>query len=409
MNNKKKLFLGIAGVGLLGLVGAGAGLLNNVNAVETKAAGVSGTLTLDVSQYWANNEDGQHYAVYFYEGEKGGTPTNSGWSSYVFGEHDKGLVEIAYTLDFTPSYMIAVRYAAWYEENNAEHWKNNKWGHEGWGDTGKWNQIGDLAFVDNAHINISGWDYGEVSYAYLMSNKAEPAWGNKMDLTGVKLNGSNHCEYYSTAVSLAATEKIKVVFRGNYYGNGNVRISDLIPSGTFEFDGDANIVCNTAGTYAIYFDVLASDSGTNYKVYITDPVLAAADEWAQQFLGVSSENNTCAYSKEHWTASGTSYALLDDEVKALYVGADHIDHEEDTDSYFEAAVQRYDYVLQRFGRTAYADFIGRAPGKVTPKDVYTIGGLNNDNNHFAVVASIVGAASVLAVASYVLIRRRKEN
>ncbi len=38
MNNKKKLFLGIAGVGLLGLVGAGAGLLNNVNAVETKAA-----------------------------------------------------------------------------------------------------------------------------------------------------------------------------------------------------------------------------------------------------------------------------------------------------------------------------------------------------------------------------------
>lgn len=39
MNNKKKLFLGIAGVGLLGLVGAGAGLLNNVNAVETKAAG----------------------------------------------------------------------------------------------------------------------------------------------------------------------------------------------------------------------------------------------------------------------------------------------------------------------------------------------------------------------------------
>ncbi len=39
MNNKKKLFLGIAGVGLLGLVGAGVGLLNNVNAVETKAAG----------------------------------------------------------------------------------------------------------------------------------------------------------------------------------------------------------------------------------------------------------------------------------------------------------------------------------------------------------------------------------
>ncbi len=63
MNNKKKLFLGIAGVGILGLVGAGVGMMNRVNAVETKAATsetmiyIDARLTHWVTSWGATNAD----------------------------------------------------------------------------------------------------------------------------------------------------------------------------------------------------------------------------------------------------------------------------------------------------------------------------------------------------------------
>ena len=82
------------------------------------------------------------------------------------------------------------------------------------------------------------------------------------------------------------------------------------------------------------------------------------------------------------------------------------------------AVQRYDYVLERFGKNdantdalGYQDFMGRAPGKVTPKSGLSIGAdiTSNAANNYTLIAVISAVAIMVVIGGYFFIRKRRED
>ena len=94
--------------------------------------------------------------------------------------------------------------------------------------------------------------------------------------------------------------------------------------------------------------------------------------------------------------------MLSDGAKALFLGAEHKDHTVDTSSmgYVIQAMQRYDYVLERYGTTSYPDFIGRVDeNKVVPGSLIRINFTNiSDSSALFVIIAVAGAVTVICVA-----------
>ena len=170
---KKVILASIASVSLSASVGFGLAFgINQSNPGRVLATeSLNGTITIDTSYRWADAHDdgeGCHVAVYFYAGELGtATPTNTGWSSYVYVAKDQAKTTVTYNLDFTPDYMIAVRYSNWLNETGEDSWTNNKWRSDTWG---KWNQTQDLPFRENGIFIITDWNYAYDSYIYFVTN-----------------------------------------------------------------------------------------------------------------------------------------------------------------------------------------------------------------------------------------------
>ena len=157
----------------------------------------------------------------------------------------------------------------------------------------------------------------------------------------------------------------------------------------------------TSGTYSLYFD------SYTHNVYITDPVIAAADEWAETFLGTN-----CADTKSRWSSLSSSFALLAPEVKAVFTSiAYNPDPEAATSTYYEAAVLRYDYIIMLYGKGVYADFMGRETAQsLTYKPASTVPTIVNEQETVSIITVVtITVVSALAVGGYFLLRRRKED
>lgn len=370
----------------------GLSKINN-QAQMVKAEGASGTVKVYLGNNWSSAAC--NISVYFFDDAN----NHNGWGSYVAAPQGTFEVDVSYNFDWTPVNMIAVRYNSTY---SAETWAGNKWG-ENISDS-KWNQApssGGYAFSD--HMAVTGWDTGDVEYPYVASSAV--GYGKKMDLVDVKLNGSHHFEYYSDAVTFADNEEFKIVFKNVWYNN--YTLADVVNSNFSRENNDANLKCLVAGTYSLYFD------SENKSVHITDPVLAAADKWAQDFLG-----SECSDSKENWGTAASDYAALSSDVKALLVNEEHIANDANADTYIKQAIQRYDYVLQRFGvhddntdAKGYQDFMGRvSAGKLSlaPMGYRTsLGEEIADSN--SLIVTFISIALLAAATGYFVIRKRKHN
>lgn len=397
-------FRKLLGGGLLAAVlalGGVAGLATRSESEAVKAEGVSGTMTVDMTDgYWAAAYK-CNLAMYFYEGEKGTqTPTNTAWSNMVYCDSGTVYAEIPYSLTFTPSYMILVRL-----NNEAE---SPSW-------SVKWNQSDDLAFANNANFIVygSGTDgVGDVAVATAYVASSESSWGNKMNLSGVKLNDSGNVEYYSDSVSFIDNETFKIVRRNAWYGDNHVELSDFVKD-KFNINtegGDDDITCLEGGTYSIYFDAKTG------HIYINDPVAAAADAWAQKFIkGVTCDGDG-SITKDEWSTLSGSYAVLDGAVKKIFEDIPTRGKEDGT--YAESAVARYDYILIKYGigTTApkHTDFMGRfsegginqnVPTAQAPISVF--GSMDNSTPIMLVV--IISVVSLTAVGGYIFLKRRKED
>ena len=364
----------------------------------------SGTINVDLkTSGWASAS--ANYAVYLWN-ESTYTNVIDGWSSYVTGTSaNTTFLSIPYSIGYEPEKMIVLRYNS---STTKSDWESNQWN-----DDNIWNKTFDADFSEMITITDYNGTYGKNnsvvdSYAYLDGRAgASGDWGSlDKTLNIVKKNGSNHTEYYSTSVTLAADTRFKVVQAGTYYGSYSTHSSI---SSNFEDDGtdNHNIKVNTAGTYSIYLD---STSGT---IYITTYELATADEWAQTFLAGMVCDGNGNITTDTWSNLSNTYGNLDSSVKAIFTSEDTIDNLIDPEtlgSYYRKAIQKYDYIVCKYGTTSKPDFMGRkAAGKINPKTSMSVDVVNgfNQNNNIALVVSLSSVVSLFALGGYFYIRRRK--
>lgn len=363
----------------------------NLNLYAKYTSGTwSGTVHVDLRDSgWAN--DAANYAIMFMD--KTTYPDEQyAWSSYVTGTAaGTRLVNISYNIPFAPLSMLIVRYNS---TNSQASWNSDKWAN-------KWNQTQDISF--NAYARIGNITDGEgKTYAYLGAPRVigGAGWSDIKYLESVKVNGSNNAEYYGEVALTAGTEfKVQVgpYADGDYYATYTAHKS--IQS-NFSGGGSANIRTVTAGTYEFYFD---SYAGT---IYITTVALAEADEWAQTFLTEVTCSGSGSITKDGWTTVSGTYSGLSSAAKGIFTSI--VSGGDDSGTYAEIAVCRYDYIVHKYGTTAKPDFMGRiAAGKLSVA-VRVNPIANNVNNGSTLIVVIVSAVSVSIIGGYIFLKRRKD-
>lgn len=375
----------------LALLGGGAFALSQVKkeAESVVADSYSGSTIIqknDTDAKW----DGCYLAGYLFD------DSHSVWGPKVANTSNKYQTYSWSGLSFNPTKIIMLRVPSNWEST----WDNPWWS----GDGGIYARTGNVTLNSTDVIWMAGnategsnWGTYQVDAA--VKGGASDSWSVATvdtKLTSVKVSASNALEVYGS-VTLPADTYFKVVkedkdWYGGYTADSSIQ-SNL--SG-----GGANNIHNTAAaTYDFYFDY------DGHSIYITDPVLAAADEWAQSFLG---EN--CTATKSGWSSSATSYAALSSGAKSLLSGQEHIDHKDSASSFVEQAVQRYDYVIERFGTNPYNDFMGRVTaGKVTPGPQGIRGSyeLAQESSNLVVIVAIISVISVSTLAALIVIKKRR--
>ncbi len=353
----KKLALILSGSLLAMGVVAGIGLSKGLSPVEVKADVVaSGTITIDTTGgSWGDNAGdeygkGQNISVYFTDG------ANTGWGEYVYCAYQQYLVEIPYSLDFTPTKMVAWRYSNWY---GSETWAADPKCEDSANAWGKWNTTCELDFAADAHIVIESWNEtnsnndAECIHAYIHGSHYNGGtasdWGTLATLSNVKLNGSNHIEYYGECTFVVGQAFGVKLLSADWCVT--FTLDDYV-AGAFTTNESGNIECVTAGTYVFYYDRNAG------SIYINDPIYAEADEWAQTFLG-SGDTACASVTMAGWSGFATTYAALPEGSRTLMAELAYVDETAEPTTYYAKAVQRYDYVLKRYGTTSYTDFMGR--------------------------------------------------
>ena len=186
--------------------------------------------------------------------------------------------------------------------------------------------------------------------------------------------------------------------------------------GTAEFPvnvSDGNGVVTNRGVYNITAQLSNIYEGTQYWDYSFED---EATTWAKVFLGVNGSSD-CSYAKANWSTLSTAYAALNDtSAKAVFVAETHVDHGTDlsASSYIVQAVQRYDYVLERYGVNAantdalgYTDFIGRL-SKLTLASLATSKEINN-NADYSLIIVITSAVALATISGLFFLKKRKED
>ena len=336
---------------------------------------VKGSIYLDL--YESQNEwesANAKFAVYFFDNN-----SHNGWSEFaVKTEPGSHVYTAAYNLDFVPTSMIGVRLKDTTVNPN-------------WDD--KWSQTSDLGF-NNKVIGVKEWNESwTVPFATVKGLSDYP-------LNNYKRNGAGHPEHFAEVVLPAGTLFTIKFGDSESYSYG---VGDGVDESEFTIVGEgenSQIKAVAGGTYEFYFD---TDS---YSLHIANPVKAAADEWAQAFLA-----DGCTETKSNWEDAADDYAALSDGAKALIAGTEHVSHDVEVTDYVDRAVQRYDYVLERFGTADYNDFLGRVnSGLVVPHSLGQMNSLTEagDNSALIIVSTVI-ALSALSLTVLLVIKKKRHN
>ena len=383
------------------------------SSLEFSDGYVIGEMTIDcTADNWAYSkhsgeagEIGQHLSIYYWNSVSG----QNAWGSYATTAHGEMLAYVEYNLPFMPTGMKAVLYDARISE---EDWAANPW-RSGEGVWGYWSGTQDLDFVADANIIIAGGSTADdnyaslssvVGYAYYEGKCEESGWDWKQlgHLDFVKMNKQMHVEYY-TILQITHYEEFLVGVYGTVYGFDRLTISKYLDSSEWISVGDNKNIkydVDKSIQIAVYFD---RNAGT---IYFNDPAHAEADEFAQFLLG-----EDCTETKTNWIFVSMIYEqFVSDEAKAILLETEHVDHKVDTsgEAYFIQAMQRYDYVLERYGTASYPDFIGRvAENKVVPGSLNIIESTDIENNSALFI--IIISASAISAACLILVLRKKKQ
>ena len=337
---------------------------------------------------------GSKLVAYFFDDN-----SHTGWGTAV-NNTDTRYQEYSWSLDFNPTTIIVLRV------DGANWSSSNPWSNV-WCRTG--NQT--LSGFDVLYMNgnaTEGGNWGTYSVDAVVKGGASDDWTVQTintTLNHVKISGKDSLEVYGD-VSLPANSYFKVVKTNSEWCGAYT--ADASIASNLSNSESGNIHNVAAADYEFYFDY-------DYKTtYITDPVLAAADEWAQTFLGAN-----CTATKSGWTSAASDYAGLDTAVKNKIKTQAHIDHKASAEGYVAQAVQRYDYVLELYGvydasenPDGYTDFLQRANSYVTPGRLQSSGvfaNLNQDSSAIVPIIVVVSLVSVSTLGSLLIIKRKRAH
>ena len=335
--------------------------------------GVIGETYLDITQLPGWEGDNAKFAFYYFNA------TANGWSDFAVEMNGQDNIYLAsYELEFTPTNVIAVRLDSEATEPDMDK---------------KWNQTDNLAYYPAGAVAITGWEQSQ-------SNSSPLAITEGLDkevlLDNYKRNISGNPEHYNEEIVLKAGDEFEIKLGSDLYHSFTTHKT---VEGAFSLNGD-KIHVNTAGTYAFYFDA------TSHSLYITDPILAAADDWAQSFLGVN-----CDATKSNWKTLGETYAGLPAESKALFREAPHTEPGAALVGFIALAVERYDLLLTQYGTGTYDDFMGRLDaGKLTlPSSTQNALFLNGDTRSMTILLVLAGVAAATLTGAIVYAKKRKNR
>ena len=377
--------------------GIGVSVASRKLAMEVKAEhsidfGNSGTIYLQLNtDTWQSSSS--KIGLYMFNNSVG----KSAWGGYVTPSGSSRFVEYSYSLSFTPTQCIAFRMDPSAPAMGDWCWASDR------GDSRIWSTTNDTDFknvvwLGNYYKDSKWTESGAYDLDAVVKGGSSQSWSTPTvdaKLTHVKVNGSDNLEVFGS-VSLPDNTYFKIVKGGSVWC-GDYSAHSSIAS-NLNGGGDANIHNISAATYEFYFDY------DGCSTYITDPDMAAADEWAQYFLTNVGCDESGASLPSGWTVCATEYAKLSGNSKNIVYGATaKVDG-----NYIEQAVARYDVAvrnhssLDRFivnsGNTPRAAAINNNPiAQITA----------NSGSMIAIIA--ISVVSLAAVGGYFLFRKKKEN
>ena len=393
MNNKKKLFLGIAGVGLLGLVGAGVGLLNNVNVVETKAEGElrehagytnGDTIYLQLKDAW--KADNAKFAFYFFQSTN---DSNNKWSPILtertVDSHYKYVLDSSFTLEYDR--VIAVRLDSSATTGN-------------WGN--KLNQTGDLeaaittncVWLPDTPANSGGgfYTYSESRYTLHVGARS----------VAMALNPDNDGQVYGTISGASAGDWVGVAY--NDQDPGNVTRTDkysnnLDGDNKLKVGGDVTVYLNRDG-WGAWVDGYNNTMSIPLQNFCDD-ILAGTISAGSCYVGDNWLNDF----KLRWDGSRTGDNASDYNLspadKTRFTNA--VPNEGEPYSYtgvLQEARTRYVHLVKNKGAVDFA-------GIVSLSKVSTSLNNNNDNGIYVVIT--ISSIALLSAGAFIVLSKKKNH
>ncbi len=337
--------------------------------------GSYGETYLDLSEYPVWEDEDAKFAVYYFN------ETTNGWSDFAVKAEGKDHIYLAsYEMDFTPTHMIGVRLS---KDATTPNWDK------------KQEQTANLGFYGAGVIGVHGLTVGYDSWSSSLA--VVKGLENDVTLNLYKRNFSGHSEHYNEGIVLKAGDEFTIAFGGNNYTD--FKVHNTI-NGAFAInDGKDKIHVNVAGTYAFYFD---ADVNTR-SLYITDPVLASADEWAQDFL-----NGGCTVTKSSWSSHKDAFYALSEDAQDVLCDVPHeADPEKEVEGFIAKAIQRYDYVLTLYGKDTYKDFMDRVSAGKLVLPAHNLSSFSSSTDSTAVI--VVLSLAVVGIAGTIVFAKKRKH
>ncbi|MCR5309394.1 MAG: LPXTG cell wall anchor domain-containing protein [Bacilli bacterium] len=304
----------------------------------------------------------------------------------------------------------------WYVSKDVTGYTGVEWYRCSYGNVGNhFNKQSWLALPSESfYYEVASWDDPGDNMQWSNPAVWSLAGSSSVSLNSFKFDGDGF-QYYKTSVQLAAGDVIEFTDGTKTSGFADLRDAGngqtAKEKGLVEDDVNGKVKVVKDGYYDIYVNCKSG------KVWMQSDAFTDATHWAEEFIEESCADEING-TKAKWGELRDSFDGLTEGAKGLLKNEEHIANDAVADNCIKQAVQRYDYVLQRFGVNnanndtyGYEDFMGRVSGgkiNLSPRmNSISIFAEGESSNSIIVTLIIV---SLLATGGALLfLRKRKSN
>lgn len=210
----------------------------------------------------------------------------------------------------------------------------------------------------------------------------------------IQLTAKNNCVIKS--IVFVVSSKYSTTYS---YGSS---LSSLTSGGSIAESGTATITPVNASTFYIVNTGTTSSNRleiNSITVNYYSP-LKAAQDWSDSFMsGVKcDEAGVTPPSVSEWNLCSETYDKLDSTAKSYFTATSI------TDTKVLSAVNKYDYIIGKYGSSTYSNFMSRSEPSLVSYNNFA--NLNDDNS--IVIILIISIASFTLIMGYVILKIRKD-